>query len=83
MENTMQARCAECLESMARVKGEPLMRIACANCQYAHEELAAPESRNRGSTLAALLRRCPECGKWCWSETCLADHRRLHQVERN
>jgi ribosomal protein S27AE len=84
MENATQARCAECLESMARTKDELLMRIACANCQYAQAALAVPEKQlDRWPALAPFLRRCPECGKWRWSESSLAGHRRLHQAERN
>lgn len=72
--------CAECIRSMADAKGELLSRIACANCQYA-QELAESEKlqRGRGSRLA-VISRCPECGKWCWTRTSLAIHRELHKA---
>jgi hypothetical protein len=47
MGNPIRISCAECLESMARAKGELLTRIACANCQQAQEDLAGSERLRR------------------------------------
>jgi hypothetical protein len=80
----MPADCAECLNQMAQCKCELLIRIACANCQYAQELLAGqnipPSGRN---PVLALLPRCPICGKWCWSRHALTLHRENHDATLN
>ncbi len=77
----MPADCAECLKWMAQSKCDLLIRIACANCQYAQEQLAHPHSPSSGGT--ALLPRCPICGKWCWSRHALMLHRENHNASNN
>ncbi len=75
--------CAECQQAMARVKGEPLSRIACANCLYAHQQvsLGRMEAETKGSFLKWW--RCPECGRWCWTRQARAAHRRGHGFAEN
>lgn len=48
--------CAECMESLALVKGGPLTRIACANCQQAKQDLPGKARSGHGSQLRAALR---------------------------
>jgi hypothetical protein len=81
---TQKISCTECMESMTEVKGELLTRIACANCQYAQELMAGLDKlqKDRSSRLALLL-RCPEGGRWCWTRNALAMHRQAHGISRN
>lgn len=70
--------CVECQQAMTRVKGESLSRIACANCQHAHQEasLARMEAEAKGSCLKWL--RCPECGHWWWTRKARTKHCQSH-----
>ena len=71
--------CAECPDSMAKVKGESLLRIACANCQQAQEFLQeTARVRHEFSLRWTFGLRCPQCGKWCWTKSSLANHREAH-----
>jgi RNase P subunit RPR2 len=70
--------CAECLKAMARGKSELLVRIACANCQQAQEDLLEAENRLREISRPFFGVRCLECGKWCLTNNALASHRRAH-----
>lgn len=73
--------CAECLKEMARGKSELLVRIACANCQHAQDELAKDAHTLRELSSRTILGvRCSQCGKWCLTSSSLATHRRAHTV---
>src|ERR1700739_4913306 len=72
--------CAECMQSMAYAKGEPLSRIACANCQYAQQQAESQKLQGDRSSHLPRISRCAECGKWCWTRTSLAIHRELHKA---
>ena len=82
MQGATLAHCAECLKSMAKAKDELLTRIACANCQFAEQELTLSAKLEHERYLrVGCFARCPECGKWCWSRNSLAVHRELHVNE--
>jgi phage FluMu protein Com len=73
--------CAECLRAMARGRSELLVRIACANCQQALEDLAqAARTLPELSSRTVLGVRCMQCGKWCLTRNSLATHRRSHVI---
>ena len=73
--------CAECLDSMAKVKGESLARVACANCQQAQHDLSEPMSPlHERSSRRVLGIRCSLCGKWCWTKKSLFEHHQVHQI---
>jgi hypothetical protein len=76
----MQSRsCAECLQAMSRGKSGPLVRIACANCQQAQEDLAqADQDLLELAPRSVLGSRCSVCGKWFLTKNALATHRRSH-----
>jgi len=71
--------CAECLQAMSRGKSDLLVRIACANCRQAQEDLAQAQSNVHDLTSRSVLgSRCSLCGKWCLTKSALATHRRSH-----
>ncbi len=71
--------CADCLQSMTQVKSELLIRIACANCLQAREDLAGKSAlQHKRSSHSRFAFRCPECGKWCWSRNAVIVHRQSH-----
>jgi len=73
--------CAECLKAMAPGKSEFLVRIACANCQQAQEDVAHAASTPRElSSRTVLGVRCLQCGKWCLTRGALATHQRTHTI---
>lgn len=73
--------CAECLKAMTRGKSELLVRIACANCQQAQEDLAqAARTLPELSSRTVLGVRCLQCGKWCLTRNSLAIHQRSHGI---
>ncbi len=73
--------CAECLKAMAPGKSELLVRIACANCQQAQQDLAHAANRLQElSSRTVLGARCLQCGKWCLTKGALATHRRTHTI---
>ncbi len=82
MGNPKPIECPECIQAMTYAKGEPLTRIACANCQNAYHLAEIEKERNRSPRLS-LIFRCPECGKWYWTRTSLAIHREFHKLGRN
>ncbi len=49
-------QCPDCMEFLALVKGAPLSRIACANCQQAKQDLPGKARSGHGSQLRAALR---------------------------
>ena len=72
--------CAECLDSMARAKDQLLIRIACANCQQAQEDLKETAALHQELSLRRPFPlRCPQCGAWCWTKARLANHQQAHQ----
>jgi hypothetical protein len=71
-----QSSCAECLADMARGKSEMLVRVACANCRQAEEDIAMTLKHDMSSSSFGI--RCSQCGKWCWTKSALATHRRAH-----
>lgn len=73
--------CAECLKAMARSKSELLVRIACANCQQAQEDLAQANTLRELSSRTVLGVRCLQCGKWCLTKSALPTHQRAHAVQ--
>jgi hypothetical protein len=73
-----QSSCAECLTDMARVKSELLVRVACANCRQAEEDLAVTTRPLHDMSSSTFGVRCSQCGKWCWTKSALATHRRGH-----
>jgi len=73
--------CSECLKAMARGRSELLVRIACANCQQAQEDLAqAAMSLEEFSSRTVLGMRCLQCGKWCLTRSALVTHQRCHMI---
>jgi LSD1 subclass zinc finger protein len=48
--------CAECMEFLALLRGAPLTRIACANCQQAKQDQPGKARSGQGSQLRAALR---------------------------
>ena len=48
-------QCSECMEFLALVKGAPLSRIACANCQQAKQDLPGKARSDHGSQLRSAL----------------------------
>lgn len=73
--------CAECLKAMAPGKNELLVRIACANCRQAQEDLARTANALRElSSRTVLGVRCLQCGKWCLTKGTLATHQRTHTI---
>jgi phage FluMu protein Com len=72
--------CSECLKAMARGRSELLVRIACANCQQAQEDLAQAKTLVELSPRTVLGMRCPQCGKWCLTKNALVTHQGRHMI---